>query len=192
MEFLENKFFLLALTFVVFLLAKILQEKTRWLLLNPILLCIVFMIIFLKLTGIEYTTYQEAGSVIDFWLKPAVVALGVPLYLQLESIRKQILPILLSQVAGCAVGVISVSLLAKWLGASQEVIVSLAAKSVTTPIAIEVTHTLNGIPALTAAIVICVGLFGAAAGFKVLTWLKVDSPMAQGLSMGGSSSGSLV
>lgn len=187
MEFLENKFFLLALTFVVFLLAKILQEKTRWLLLNPILLCIVFMIIFLKLTGIEYTTYQEAGSVIDFWLKPAVVALGVPLYLQLESIRKQILPILLSQVAGCAVGVISVSLLAKWLGASQEVIVSLAAKSVTTPIAIEVTHTLNGIPALTAAIVICVGLFGAAAGFKVLTWLKVDSPMAQGLSMGTAS-----
>lgn len=187
MEFLENKFFLLALTFVVFLLAKILQEKTRWLLLNPILLCIVFMIIFLKLTGIEYTTYQEAGSVIDFWLKPAVVALGVPLYLQLESIRKQILPILLSQVAGCAVGVISVSLLAKWLGASQEVIVSLAAKSVTTPIAIEVTYTLNGIPALTAAIVICVGLFGAAAGFKVLTWLKVDSPMAQGLSMGTAS-----
>lgn len=187
MEFLENKFFLLALTFVVFLLAKILQEKTHWLLLNPILLCIVFMIIFLKLTGIEYTTYQEAGSMIDFWLKPAVVALGVPLYLQLESIRKQILPILLSQVAGCAVGVISVSLLAKWLGASQEVIVSLAAKSVTTPIAIEVTHTLNGIPALTAAIVICVGLFGAAAGFKVLTWLKVDSPMAQGLSMGTAS-----
>ena len=169
MAFLENEFFLLALTFVVFLLAKILQEKTGWLLLNPILVCIVLLIVFLKLTGISYQTYQEAGQVIDFWLKPAVVALGVPLYLQLESIRKQIIPILMSQMAGCAVGVISVSLIAKWAGASQEVIVSLAAKSVTTPIAIEVTETLGGIPALTAAIVICVGLFGAAAGFKVLT-----------------------
>ena len=180
MAFLENEFFLLALTFVVFLLAKILQEKTGWLLLNPILVCIVLLIVFLKLTGISYQTYQEAGQVIDFWLKPAVVALGVPLYLQLESIRKQIIPILMSQMAGCAVGVISVSLIAKWAGASQEVIVSLAAKSVTTPIAIEVTETLGGIPALTAAIVICVGLFGAAAGFKVLTWIHVDSPMAQG------------
>ena len=156
MAFLENEFFLLALTFVVFLLAKILQEKTGWLLLNPILVCIVLLIVFLKLTGISYQTYQEAGQVIDFWLKPAVVALGVPLYLQLESIRKQIIPILMSQMAGCAVGVISVSLIAKWAGASQEVIVSLAAKSVTTPIAIEVTETLGGIPALTAAIVICV------------------------------------
>ena len=182
MAFLENEFFLLALTFVVFLLAKILQEKTGWLLLNPILVCIVLLIVFLKLTGISYQTYQEAGQVIDFWLKPAVVALGVPLYLQLESIRKQIIPIIMSQMAGCAVGVISVSLIAKWAGASQEVIVSLAAKSVTTPIAIEVTETLGGIPALTAAIVICVGLFGAAAGFKVLTWIHVDSPMAQGLS----------
>ena len=136
MAFLENEFFLLALTFVVFLLAKILQEKTGWLLLNPILVCIVLLIVFLKLTGISYQTYQEAGQVIDFWLKPAVVALGVPLYLQLESIRKQIIPILMSQMAGCAVGVISVSLIAKWAGASQEVIVSLAAKSVTTPIAI--------------------------------------------------------
>ena len=179
MAFLENEFFLLALTFVVFLLAKILQEKTGWLLLNPILVCIVLLIVFLKLTGIR--------QVIDFWLKPAVVALGVPLYLQLESIRKQIIPILMSQMAGCAVGVISVSLIAKWAGASQEVIVSLAAKSVTTPIAIEVTETLGGIPALTAAIVICVGLFGAAAGFKVLTWIHVDSPMAQGLSMGTAS-----
>lgn len=187
MEFLENKFFLLALTFLFFLGARIAQKKTGWLLLNPILWCIIFMIAFLRISGIPYSTYQEAGSIIDFWLKPAVVALGVPLFLQLESIRKQIIPILVSQVTGCAVGVISVSLIAKYLGASQEVIVSLAAKSVTTPIAIEVTGTLGGIPALTAAIVICVGLFGAAAGFKVLTWVHVDSPMAQGLSMGTAS-----
>ncbi len=114
----------------------------------------------------------------------AVVALGVPLYLQLETIKKQLLPIILSQLAGCIVGVISVVLIAKLMGASQEVILSLAPKSVTTPIAMEVTKTLGGIPSLTAAVVVCVGLLGAVLGFKTMKIMHVGSPIAQGLSMG--------
>lgn len=74
MEYLENKFFLLAITFIVFLLAKILQKKTGWILLNPILVCIVVIILFLKFSGMDYAVYQQAGAVIDFWLKPAIVA----------------------------------------------------------------------------------------------------------------------
>ena len=184
MNYLENQFFLLALTFSIFFAAKWLQKKTNILLLNPILLTIAFLIIFLKVTGISYETYNEGGHLIEFWLKPAVVALGVPLYLQLETIKKQILPILLSQFAGCVVGVISVVLIAKYMGASQEVILSLAPKSVTTPIAMEVTKTIGGIPSLTATVVICVGLIGAICGFKTMQIMRVHSPIAQGLSMG--------
>ena len=124
---------------------------------------------------------------IEFWLKPAVVALGVPLYLQLEAIKKQLLPIIMSQLVGCLVGIVSVVLTAKWLGASPAIITSLAAKSVTTPIAMEVTKTVGGIPSLTAAVVVCVGLFGAVFGFKVLSLGHVGSPIAQGLSMGTAS-----
>ena len=102
----------------------------------------------------------------------------------LETIKKQILPIILSQLAGCFVGVVSVVLIAKAMGASQKIILSLAPKSVTTPIAMEVTKTIGGIPALTAAVVIFVGLFGAICGFKILQLLKIGSPIAQGLSMG--------
>lgn len=184
MSYLENKFFLLAITFGIYFLAKLLQKKTGMVLLNPILLTIAVIIIFLKVFNITYETYNEGGYLIEFWLKPAVVALGVPLYLQLEMIKKQILPIILSQLAGCIVGVISVVLIAKVMGASQEIILSLAPKSVTTPIAMEVTKTIGGIPALTAAVVIFVGLFGAIFGFKILKLLKIDSPIAQGLSMG--------
>ena len=154
------------------------------LLLNPILLTIAVIIIFLKLTNISFETYNQGGHLIEFWLKPAVVALGVPLYLQLETIKKQLLPIILSQLAGCIVGVISVVLIAKLMGASQEVILSLAPKSVTTPIAMEVTKTLGGIPSLTAAVVVCVGLLGAVLGFKTMKIMHVGSPIAQGLSMG--------
>ena len=125
MSFLENNFFLLAITFGVFFFAKLLQKKTGLVLLNPILLTIAVLIIFLKMTGISYETYNKGGHLIEFWLRPAVVALGVPLYLQLEMIKKQLLPILLSQLAGCIVGVVSVVLIAKLMGASQEVILSL-------------------------------------------------------------------
>ena len=156
-------------------------------LLNPILFTIAALILFLKLSGISYETYNEAGELIAFWLKPAVVALGVPLYLQLEMIKKQWLSILLSQLVGCLVGVISVVLIAKGLGASPDVICSLAPKSVTTPIAMEVSNATGGIPSLTAAVVVMVGLFGAVFGFKVLDMGRVKSPIAQGLSMGTAS-----
>ena len=155
--------------------------------LNPILIAIALLICFLKLTNVSYEKYYEAGSLIEFWLKPAVVALGVPLYLQLRMIKKQLMPIIVSQLAGCLVGLVSVTIIAKLLGASPEVIMSLAPKSVTTPIAMEVSDAVGGIPSLTAAVVIVVGLFGAICGFKVLQVGHVGSPIAQGLSMGTAS-----
>jgi predicted murein hydrolase (TIGR00659 family) len=175
------------LTFGAFALFKELQRRTGWVLLNPILLTIASLILLLKLTGISYETYQAGGQLIEFWLKPAVVALGVPLYLQLEMIKKQLLPILLSQLVGCLVGIVSVVLVAKLLGATPDVICSLAPKSVTTPIAMEVSNTTGGIPSLTAAVVVLVGLFGAVFGFMILTLGRVKSPIAQGLSMGTAS-----
>lgn len=185
MSFLQNGFFLLAITFGVFFFAKLLQKKTNIMLLNPILITIAVLICFLKITGISYETYESYGQLIDFWLKPSVVALGVPLYLQLSTIKKQIIPILLSQFAGCVVGIVSVVLIAKWLGATPEVIYSLTPKSVTTPIAIEVSQALPGsIPSLTAAAVICVGLLGGMLGFQTMRISRINSPMAQGISMG--------
>lgn len=187
MDFLENKYFLTAITFGLFAMAKWLQKKTGWVLLNPILLTMGVLILFLKATGISYETYSKGSELIEFWLKPAVVALGVPLYLQLKMIRKQLLPILLSQLVGCLVGLVSVVLIAKGLGATPEVICSLAPKSVTTPIAMEVSNATGGIPSMTAAVVIIVGLFGAVLGFKMLDRTQVKSPIAQGLSIGTAS-----
>lgn len=184
MLYLENKYLLIALTFVVYLCAQLLQRRTGLAFLNPILLTIVVLIVVLLGAGIDYETYEEGGSYIDFWLKPAVVALGVPLYRQLESIKKQLLPILVAELAGCIAGIVSVVVVAELFGASRDVIVSLAPKSVTTPIAMEVAQTMNGIPALTAAVVVCTGIFGGMAGFRLMRITKVKSPIAQGLSIG--------
>lgn len=184
MSYLENKYFLIALTFVVYVAAQILQRRTGISFLNPILITIAVLICILMSAGVDYDTYAEGGEYIDFWLKPAVVALGVPLYRQLEAIKKQLLPILLAELAGCIVGVVSVVVVAQLLGASKEVILSLAPKSVTTPIAMEISQTVGGIPALTAAVVVCTGIFGGMAGFKMMKYSRVKSPIAQGLSMG--------
>lgn len=184
MSFLENKYFLLALTFVVFMFGRLLQRRTGIAFLNPILISIVTLIAFLLCTGVDYETYSEGGDYIDFWLKPAVVALGVPLYRQLESIKKQLVPILFAELAGCIVGITSVVLVSEMLGATKEVVLSLASKSVTTPIAMEITSTIGGIPSLTAAVVVCTGIFGGMTGFKMMKISRVKSPIAQGLSMG--------
>nr|WP_303418963.1 LrgB family protein [uncultured Muribaculum sp.] len=184
MSFLDNQYFLLALTFIIYVASQLLQRSTGISMLNPILLSTVAIIVFLLVCDIDYDTYSKGGEFIDFWLKPAVVALGVPLYRQLESIKKQFLPILLAEVAGCIVGIASVVIVAQMLGASREVVMSLASKSVTTPIAIEVTQAIGGIPALTAAVVVCTGIFGGMTGFRMMKLSRVKSPIAQGLSMG--------
>ena len=184
MEFFTNKFFLIAVTFISYVSAVIVQRRTGLRLLNPILISIAVMICLLMGLGIDYDTYQGAGEYIDMWLKPAVVALGVPLYKQLESIKKQMLPLLTAEMAGCVAGVVSVVVFAELFGASREVVMSLAPKAVTTPIAMEISQSVGGIPALTAAIVVSTGIFGGMTGFKIVKLGHVKSPMATGLSIG--------
>ena len=184
MELLTNKYFLIALTFAAYVGAQRLQRHTGLRLLNPILLATAVLICFLCGFGIDYESYRAGGEYIDFWLKPAVVALGVPLYKQLESIKKQMFPLIAAEMAGCVAGVISVVVVAELLGASQEVVMSLAPKAVTTPIAMEISAAVGGLPPLTAAVVVCTGIFGGMAGFKIVKLGHVKSPIATGLSIG--------
>lgn len=180
----ENSYVLLALTFIIFVAASRLSNRIGNPLFNPILITIITLIAILSIGDIPYERYDNCGELISFWLKPAVVALGVPLYRQLRAIRRQALLIMLAELAGCIAGIISVVLMAQLLGASREVVLSLASKSVTTPIAMEVTEAVGGIPPLSAAVVVCVGIFGGMTGFKVMSLTRVKSPVAQGLSMG--------
>jgi predicted murein hydrolase (TIGR00659 family) len=180
----QNELIVVAFTIAIYFLAQKLQKKTGIILLNPILVTIIIIISFLMVFHIDYDTYHKGSKYIDFFLKPAVVALGVPLYQQLEKIKKQALHIIISQLIGCILGIVSVVLIAKLMGAPKEVIYSLAPKSVTTPIAIEVSKTIGGIAPLTASVVVVVGIFGAIFGYSIMKLTKVKNPIAQSLSMG--------
>lgn len=184
MKLISEPYMLLTITVGIYWVTKLLQIKTNSVLLNPILITIIAVICILKSAGISYDTYHEAGKYIEFFLKPSIVALGVPLYLQLSKIKKQVMPIVISQLVGSMVGILSGVFIAKWLGASNDVILSIAPKSVTTPLAIDISSAIGGIPSLTASMVVMVGIFGSVAGFKILQLLHVKNPMSRSLSMG--------
>ena len=188
MKIFENPLLLLGITFGVYYGAQMLQKRYKSVFLNPVLLSVSILIGYLIVFNISYETYeQQAGMYIDFWLKPSIVAMGVPLYQQLSKIKKQILPLLVSQFIGSLVGIISVSYISKWLGASDEIIRSLAPKSVTTPIALEISKTLHGITSLTVAAVIVTGILWAILGYQELRCTGIKSPMGRGISLGTAS-----
>lgn len=180
----RSELFLITLTFILYWIACALQRRTGLRLLNPMIVTIACLILFLSLTGIEYKDYAPGGRLIEFWLKPAIVALAMPLYDELRHIRSQLIPVILSGLAGCVTGIVSVVLVAKWLGATTDVILSLAPKSVSTPIALEISARIGGIPSLTGAIVVAVGMIGAVCGQHVMASTGVNTPVARSLGMG--------
>ena len=183
-QIVNSQIFLLSLTVGVYLGALWLRRVTRMALLHPVLVSIAVLIAFIKLTGVEYAHYMQQTQVIDFLLGLSVVALGYLLYEQVTQIRGHVVAILTSIGIGSAVGIVSVALIARWMGADAAIIASLEPKSVTTPIAVSVASNAGGIPAITAIVVIVVGVFGGMVGPTVLSWFGVRSHVARGLALG--------
>ena len=185
-EILRQPSILLFLTLAAYALAIIIRKRTGNILFNPVLISTIALIAYLKILNIDYAVYHNAAQFIDFWLKPAVVVLAVPLYQNRRKIFNQWLPVIVSQLAGSITGIVTGMYFAKWLGAGRDVVLSLASKSVTNPIAIEITRSIGGIPAITAATVIIAGLVGQIAGYKMLK-NTVVMPSSVGMSLGTAS-----
>lgn len=179
----------LAVTIAVYAAARALHARTRLALLNPALVSIAAMIALLLATRTPYERYADGGRLLAFWLGPAVVALGLPLALQLATIRRNALAIGVALVAGALAGIVVAMGSAAALGASPAVVLSLAPRSATTPIAMAVTARLGGIPALSAVVSIVSGAIGGFVGVGILRAVGVTSPLATGLALGGAAHG---
>jgi len=153
-------------------------------LLHPLLTSLAVIIIVVKSVDIPYQEYASATQVINFMLGISVVALGYLLYEQLIHIRGNLMAMLTATIVGSAVGIVSVILIAQWLGADHRIVASLEPKSVTTPIAVTVAAHSGGIPSLTSIVVIVVGIFGGVVGPLVLRMLGIESRLAKGLALG--------
>jgi predicted murein hydrolase (TIGR00659 family) len=179
----------ITLTLVVYLLAQHLYRRVNSVWANPVLVSIVTIILLLKASGIEHRDYSRGGDIILFLLGPSVVALAVPLYQRREEIWQRKRPILVGIFAGSLASIISASGLAWILGGSREIVLSLAPKSVTTPIAISIVDKIGGVAPLTAAIVVLTGCLGAVCGPEFCRRIGVTSPVATGLAVGTAAHG---
>ena len=143
----------------------------------------------MKLTGTDYQTYFNGAQFVHFLLGPATVALAVPLYRNLEAVKRNLLPMTAALFVGAVVAVVSALLVARALGAPRAVLVSLAPKSVTAGVAMAVSETLGGAPPLTAVLVIATGILGAVVVTPLMNALKVTDWAARGFAVGLASHG---
>jgi predicted murein hydrolase (TIGR00659 family) len=178
-----------ALTLTAFALAQLLFRRTGSLWLNPVLVSVAMIIGVLLGTGIPYPDYARGGDLVLFFLGPAVVALAVPLYQRREELWRRRGAILAGILAGSLASIVSACGIAWLLGGSRTVILSLAPKSATTPIAIAIAERIGGIPALTAPLVVLTGCLGAVCGAEFCRLVGIRSPVATGLAVGTAAHG---
>lgn len=176
--------FVLGLTLLAYQLALELYQRSRWLLAQPVLVATLLLVGALWACGIGYPRYRQESSLLWLLLGPATVALAVPLRQNLPRIRQLFWPVSIALLVGGTVTVALTLGLAALFGADREMLMSLAPKSVTSPIAIALAEQMGGIPALTAVFVMITGVLGAVMGPLLLDRAGVTSPAARGLSLG--------
>jgi predicted murein hydrolase (TIGR00659 family) len=151
---------------------------------NPVALSVAMLVALLMITGTPYATYFEGAQFVHFLLGPATVALAVPLYANLDRLKKNLLPIGGALFAGSLTSVASAVAIGWALGASRETLLSLAPKSVTTPIAMGIAEKLGGLPSLTAVLVVCTGIIGAVLARGTLNLLRIRDHAVRGFAVG--------
>jgi len=188
-DLLNTPLFGIGLTLVIFELTQRIHRKTGSIWFNPVAWSIGLIITLLIVCDIPYDAYAVGGKYILFLLGPTVVALAVPLYQRRTEILARKKPILIGVVVGAVVSIVSASGTAWLLGGSKNVILSLAPKSVTTPIAIGITEQIGGIVELTAALVVMAGCLGAICGPEFCRLIGIKNNAAVGLAVGTAAHG---
>ena len=156
---------------------------------NPVLIAVVLLASLLWVSQVPYQTYFEGAQFVHFMLGPATVALGAPLYANLGKIKTSATPMIGALVAGSVTAMVSALGIAYALGVRGEVLLSLAPKSVTAPVALGVSEAIGGSPTLTAVLVILTGIMGAVIATPLLNLLGITNWQARGFSVGVASHG---
>jgi len=180
----HHPLFGVGITLAAFQLAFAAYEKTRWVFLQPVLVSMLLVVGILLLCGIDYAEYRISAQWLTLLLGPATVALAVPLYLNLRRIRELFGPIVITLlVAGVFATALGMAL--AWaFGADEMILMTLAPKSVTSPIAMLVAEQIGGVVALAAVFVMITGVLGAILGPELLRRFGVQHPAARGIALG--------
>ncbi len=186
-EFLNTPLFGILLSLISFQIGILLYKKTRLSILNPLLVASILVITFLLYFGVDFETYNRGGDYISFFLGPATVVLAVPLYRKIRLLKSNALPILAGIIVGCTAGISSILMLSNLLGLDEVISRSLSPKSVTTPIGVEISKQIGGLPAITVAAIVFTGIAGAILGPFICRCFRIKDKVAVGVAIGTAS-----
>lgn len=186
----DSPVFALTLTLAVYDVARRGWERLgRPALLNPVLVSIVVIGAVLALVDLDYDTYASGTTLITLLLGPATVALAWPMHRELRLVRQAAVPVLAAVLTSTAAAVTTALLLTRLAGGPEELALSMAPKTTTTPVAIALSEQIGGIAALTAVLTVATGVLGAAFGVPLLRVLRLRDPRVSGLAVGASAHG---
>lgn len=183
----NNILFGLVLSLGAFEIGLFINRKTKIAVLNPLLISILFTICFLFAFNIDFDTYNNGGQFINVFLGPSTVVLAVPLYKQLDLLKKNAKAILIGVFIGSGLGVFSIIGISYLVGLDTVMIKSLIPKSVTTPIGIAVSQQIGGLIPITVLAIIITGIIGAAIGPTICKIFKIKDKVAIGIAIGTAS-----
>lgn len=163
-----------------------LKKKTGWAILNPLLVAIIVVIAFLSVFHIEYKEYNRGAVYLSYFLTPATVCLAIPLYKQLELLKKNFISVIVAIASGVAASAGSIFLLCTLFGVEHIHYVSFLPKSITTAIGMGVSEEAGGIVTITVVCIIITGIFGNIIAEMLFKVLKIREPIAKGLALGTS------
>lgn len=184
---LDNQYFGIVLSFAAYEIGKWINKKLKTPIANPLLIAILLIIGFLSITGIDYEYYKKGGDFIAFFIGPATVAMVLDLYANLDTLKKNILPILVGVGFGTIFSFVLAIFLSKIFQIDKNLVASLIPQSITTAIAISLSGEYQGIIGLTAIVVVIRGVSGAVFAPIVMKIFRIKDPVAQGVAIGTSS-----
>lgn len=185
--FQNSVFFGVFISLSAYGLGLLLKRKTGWSLMNPLLFSIIIVIGVLLLTGVSYEQYSASANIISYLLTPATVCLAVPLYQQVELLKKNTRAVMIGTIAGVLASLCSVLLLSLFFHFDHTTYITFLPKSITTAIGIGIAEELGGDVSVTAVVIIITGVLGNIFAEKFLRLLCIHEPIARGIAIGSSS-----
>lgn len=185
----SSPLFYIFATFSLYTIFSIIYVKLKFPLLNPLLLTSTTIILYLTITGFDVKDYNNSMSMISSFLAPLTVCLAIPIFNRIQIVKHYFIPILVGTIVGALVSIFSILIFGNILGLDKNIILSMVPKSVTTPIALEISNNLVGsaYQGITVSSVVLTGVMGALFGPIIIKILKFKRSPVIGMSLGGTS-----
>lgn len=182
----ECIFFGMAISLLGYEVGLLVKKKLKKAIFNPLLISVIVVILFLAVFHIDYETYNNGAKYLSYLLTPATVCLAMPLYQQLQLLKKNAKAVILGILSGVVTSLTCVLLLSKLFGLSHEQYVTLLPKSITTAIGMGVSEEMGGIVTITVSAIIITGILGNMMAEFVCKIFRITEPVAKGIAIGTS------